>query len=281
MKKIGKKKVLIFAGLLFVIGFILFIAIKNKPNESNNININTEDSTQNNDTSTPSDDTEVSENVVYDTDGTILYDFEDEKLLGIAECANTFDYLTIVYTINDYTMNEGIIQSVEKNKYIVSDIDMIKGKDYTINSLELKDGEDPFEAPRLNFEEIFGFSYLDYDNTFDIMMKIAKESGINTDFENSTPVEFNEALFEDTKEEIFVLNDRNIPIIQEILSSLTYDEVLETVCTYNTYYSDNEKLQGYGINYVSATVTYKLNEETKIREVKYIFGLHFDEGGWN
>lgn len=285
MKKLDKKKVSILVGILLILGIVLIVVLTNQSNNNGDTSTNTEHSTEHDDVSgkdnDATDNTKVSENVVYDTDGTVLYDFEDEKLLGIAECANQFDYLTIIYAVSDYMMKEEIIQSVNGLKYIVSDIDMIKGKDCTINSLELKEGEDPFSVPRLNFKEIFGFSYLDYDNTFDIMMKIAKESGISTNLENSTGVAFNDEMFKDIQEEIFVFNDSNLPIIQEILSSLTYDEVLETVCTYDTYYTDNEKLSGYGINYISATVTYTLNGETRIREVKYTFGLHFEESGWN
>ena len=109
------------------------------------------------------------------------------------------------------------------------------------------------------------------------MMKIAKEAGIGTDLEDST---FNQSLYDVAKQETYTLNDKNLPIIQDILSTIEYDNIVETKCVYDTVYYEDENLSGYSIHNINASVAYEINGEKKIRDITYTFGLHFEESGW-
>lgn len=216
--------------------------------------------------------------IVHDEDGSVLYEFEDENLIDIVEYVNTFDYMTFIYYETEYIINNNQTELTDTITHIVSDIDFIKNRDCTIDILKLEDNQDPFTAPRLDFTETFGFDYKKYENAFDIVMKVAKEAGVSTDFENSTPAEYNEQMYNEMYRKIYNLNNENLPIIQDIIHSIEYDKILETKCFYSTYYSDEYK--GGQIEYIIATVTYTKDGKTKMREVCYTFGPHFDSLGW-
>lgn len=220
----------------------------------------------------------------YDEDKKILYEFENEKLIDAVEKANMFKYLTIRKHTNEITYDKEGNPTVEHLELIVSDINFTINEDCTINSLKLKDGEDPFAAPRLNFEETFGFDYNKCENVFAVIMKMAKENGISTDLENA---ELNEKTFEITGQENYTLkNSKDLPIIQEMLASIEYDKILETKVVYDLVYYDGSELEvytgpsGYSIHNITASIMYEKNGVQKIKNITYTFGLHFEEWGW-
>ncbi len=233
------------------------------------------DSPSNDNNGTDMEDRTPSPNVVYDKDDTVLYDAEDEKILDIAEIANDFDYMTIVKTISETTMtnsgNEEEIISVH-----MSDIDLIRLKDCTIDRLAVGEN-DPFTAPRLNFEEVFGFSYKEYDNMFDVQMKVVKEAGIDTDFDG---YDFSVIQHEDAEIGFYHITNENLPIIQEIIADIDYDKIIHTECNFNLYEDNDDNFAKRGINYANAVVTYEKDGVQKIRQITYRFMLHREDFGW-
>lgn len=262
MKKLDKKKILILVvALAYLILNLVVIAIfKDKPDESNDTNISTEEPT------------EISENAVYDIDGTVLYDFEDEELLSVVDYMNTADYVTFRKTITEATITEETTTDIKWLQCIVSDVNTIKNKDITVDILSTPEGGEPIiDGNRPNFQDIFGFNYKEYDNVFDIVMKMAKTQGIGTDLENAT---YDEFLHTVAEQETYIFNDTELPIIKEILAQIEYDEILESNCQYTITESDAK--DGFHLNNISATVRYKSNGETKIRSISLSIGIHFE-----
>lgn len=258
MKKIGKNKIIIFALAYLALNIILFAVF-------NNDNANVSDSNSDNST-------EVSENVVYDKDGTVLYDFEDEELISVVEYMNTADYVTFKKTITEATITEEGTTDIKCLQCIVADVDTIKNKDITVDILSTPEGGEPIiDGNRADFKEIFGFDYKDYDNVFAVVMKMAKTQGIGTDLENAT---YNEFLHTVAQQETYVFNDTDLPIIKEILAQIEYDEIIYSDCQYTITESDAK--DGFHLNNISATVKYKSNGETKIRSITLSIGIHFE-----
>lgn len=280
-KPLNKKIIAIAGAITIIVILIIAVVIGNNGDKTPSGN-NPSDSTNstNTENSQGSEFEEIGENAVLDTDGTLLHDFTDEVLVSIKDVSNCYDYVTIAVRENEMTFNENeeVIDS-NYTKYIVSDIDMIKGKDCTVNCLILEEGEDPFSAPRLNFVETFGFNYLDYENVFDVLMKFAKVTGVGTDLENST---FNENLFEGTGQQTYVLNDENLPIIQDMLSQITYDEIVYTNCQFTVNYEEANEFDdgGYALSNISASVKYVKDGITKQKNIIYSFGLHGESLEW-
>ncbi len=229
-------------------------------------------STNNNDNNKNNDkDKEPTKKVVQDTDGTILYEFEDEKLIDIVDYMNSVDYVTFrKMIIEKEYLEDGTIKNTEYLQWIVADVNTMDNIDVTVDILSTPEGGEPIiDGQRPDFKETFGFDHTQYDDVFSIVMKMAKTQGIGTNLED---YELSELLLQSVGQETYVLNNKELPIIQEILSTIEFDEIINTTCRYTVVESDNK--DGFLINNITASVKYKINGETKAKTISFAIGIH-------
>lgn len=193
----------------------------------------------------------------------------ENEILKIQENMDLSDKITIRKGISKDILNEDSIDSTIE-EYIISEIDIIKNTDITKDYTNYKDGQDTSELETLNFEDVFNFNYTKYDNSFDIIMNLLKAQGINTDLENAT---LDESLYEKFGQRTYRLN-RNSKVLDNIISSLDYDNIIDSYCEYTLSGDDTNSFIGY----IDIRIKYEKDDKTMFYTVNYVIEL-FDENG--
>lgn len=122
---------------------------------------------------------------------------------------------------------------------------------------------DTTDSKKVNFEDIFGFDYKNYDNIFDIYYKILVNNGININFDEAV---LNKDLYTLYMSNIYTITDDD-EIIKNAIQDIDYDEIENTSVSYNV-----DKSQKTGVKYidqVSIDVVYKKDNITYTRNINY------------
>ena len=114
-------------------------------------------------------------------------------------------------------------------EYLVSDIDLVVGNDFTEDYKEAMKGSefDGTKVIRGNFDEIFGFSYKGKD-AWKIYEELLKQNFVSGDLSVAT---FDEATYEITKQRLFEF-EADDSLWNYMLEGLVYDEIIEKHVTY-------------------------------------------------
>lgn len=209
-------------------------------------------------------------------DNSIDYTYTDEDILSVQENMNSFDYMGITKTETVAEYNEdGEVLSRDIISNITTEIDLIKKIDDTRNVIDYAGGN-PLELPEADFEETFGFDYTLYDNAFDIMTILFYTQGITTNLEDSIKLD---AMYEEYGQMVYPLyNDTGI--IEDMLSEIDYDEVIDSGCTYSTY-SDEYEQKPY-IDYMTAFIYYKKDNKIYHKSIVYaMYLIKYEDTVWS
>lgn len=182
----------------------------------------------------------------------------DEEDIQLAEeYMNTFDDIVILKAVtkniiypdgtNDFIFDENIVTFLNiKDK---TDITVTKD-DY----LTVTDGNYS-KLNQLDFTEVFGFDYNNYDNLYDTMIALTEAQGINTNLSNAIQ---DESLYQTANQNVYILNEQS-KILNELKKTLDYDEILESYCRYRL---NGDGIKSMYIGYINALVKYTKDDKT-------------------
>ena len=165
----------------------------------------------------------VTEGTAEDNPLTVPCSSEYEKYFASAE------YITVskvVRTIEERPDGE-IFTTYEE--YLVSDIDLVNGSDFTEDyTVAMKGSEfNEDKVKRGSFSEIFGFSYED-KNAWEIYEELLALNKVSGDWSEGI---FDEATYEITKQRLYEF-EANEELWSYMLEGLVYDEIIDKQVTY-------------------------------------------------
>lgn len=226
-------------------------------------------------------DTETSDiNTVVDAftindDNSIDYTYTDEDILSVQENMNSFDYMGItkIETIAAYDL-DGEVISNDTISSITTEIDLINKVDDTRNTIDYVGG-DVLDLPIVDFESTFGFDYTLYDNAFDVVTILCETQGITTNLEDADK---SDDLYEEYGQIIYTLNN-DTGVIQNMLSEVDYDEIIDFGCTYGTY-SDWYNSKPY-IDYIITSISYEKDNTIYYKSTTYkMYLMKYEDTVW-
>jgi len=121
-------------------------------------------------------------------------------------------------------------------EYLVSDIDLVVGNDFTEDYSEAMRGNE-FDATmvkRGNFSEIFDFAY-ESKNAWEIYEELLAKNKVSGDWSVAT---FDESTYEITKQRLYEF-EADEELWSYMLEGLVYDEIIEKHVTYQVMETEN------------------------------------------
>lgn len=191
---------------------------------------------------------------------------DEKELNAIIEYMNSFDSVAFVKS-SSANIFEGNDHAFSREQYIVSEVDLVKGTDETIDRMT---GSETFEQ-KLNFKDVFGIDAKDYYEPFSLMKDVLKEQGINTDFlKASLDVE----MYEITGQKTYRL-ENDSEIIQKMIENLDYDEILDSYCYFTV--TDTTSGESY-IQFIGAKVEYRKGNTATSKNLTLVTEVYNQDG---
>lgn len=139
------------------------------------------------------------------------------------------EYITVSKVVRTIEEREDGETFITYEEYLVSDIDLVNGTDFTEDYTDAMKGSE-FDASRVkrgSFGEIFEFSY-ENRNAWEIYEELLAINKVSGDLSVAT---FDEATYEITKQRLFEFK-ADESLWNYMLEGLVYDEIIEKQVTY-------------------------------------------------
>lgn len=191
----------------------------------------------------------------------------EKELENIISYMNSFDSVGFVKSVTERTYNEDGSDDLLRQEYIVSEVNLIKGEDNTLDYLQTS----PTFKQNINFKDVFGVNVKDYYEPYSLTNAVAEFLGVGCEYTNAS---IHKELYKYTGQKTYIL-ETDSKVLKQIISSLDYDEILDSYCYFNITDSTN------GNSYISSITTqviYKKDDIVKEKNFVLIIQIYNQDG---